>query len=248
MRIAIRQAVIILVVLACAQAAAAQTAEEIIDKSIAAMGGRAAFDKIKSRSMVGTITLNTPAGDIPGTIEILNTRPNKARTLIKADLSAFGAGPLTIDQRFDGQNGYVLDSLQGNRDVTGNQLDNMRNSGFPHAFLDYKAMGFSPKLQGKEKVGAGEAYVIVFEPAKGSAVRQFIDAQSMLPVKFSLTVNVPQLGQDVEQTTMLEDYKDVDGVKVPFKLSSSSSVQSFTVTLDKVTHNVEVDEKLFVKP
>ena len=248
MRIPIRQAVIILVVLACAPAAAAQTADEIIDKSIAAMGGRAAFDKIKSRSMAGTITLNTPAGDIPGSIEVLNTRPNKARTLIKADLSAFGAGPLTIDQRFDGQNGYVLDSLQGNRDVTGNQLDNMRNSGFPHAFLDYKAMGFSAKLQGKEKVGAGEAYVIVFEPAKGSAVRQFIDAQSMLPVKFSLTVNVPQLGQDVEQTTTLEDYKDVDGVKVPFKLSSSSSVQSFTVMLDKVTHNVEVDEKLFVRP
>ena len=248
MRIAIRPAVIILVVLACAQAAAAQTAEEIIDKSIAAMGGRAAFDKIKSRSMAGTITLNTPAGDIPGAIEILNTRPNKARTLIKADLSAFGAGPLTIDQRFDGQNGYVLDSLQGNRDVTGNQLDNMRNSGFPHGFIDYKAMGFSAKLQGKEKVGAGEAYVIVFEPAKGSAIRQFIDTQSMLPVKFSLTVNVPQVGQDVEQTTMLEDYKEVDGVKVPFKLSSSSSVQSFTVMLDKVTHNVEVDEKLFVKP
>ena len=248
MRIAIRQAVIILIALAAAQAAAAQSAEEIIEKSIAAMGGRAAFEKIKSRSMSGTITLNTPAGDIPGAIEILNARPNKARTLIKADLSAFGAGPLVIDQRFDGQNGYVLDSLQGNRDVTGNQLDNLRNGGFPHAFLDYKALGFSLKLQGKEKVGAGDAYVVLFEPAKGSALKQYIDVQSMLPVKFSLTVNVPQVGQDVEQTTMLEDYKEVDGVKVPFKLTSSSSIQSFTVTLDKVAHNIDVDEKLFVKP
>ena len=248
MTIAIRQAVLILLALACAQAAAAQTAEEIIEKSIAAMGGRAAFDKIKTRSMTGTITLNTPAGDIPGTIEVMNARPNKARTLIKADLSAFGAGPLVIDQRFDGQTGYVLDSLQGNRDVTGNQLDNMRNSGFPHAFLEYKALGFAVTLQGKEKVGAGEAYVLVFEPSKGSALRQYIDAQSMLPVKFSLTVNVPQVGQDVEQTTVLEDYQEVDGVKVPFKLSSSSSIQSFTVALDKVAHNVEVDEKLFAKP
>ena len=248
MRTAIRRAVIIFVVSACAQAAAAQTAEEILDKSIAAMGGRAAFDKIKSRSMTGSISLSTPAGDIPGTIEILNARPNKARTVIKADRSAFGAGALVIDQRFDGQTGYVLDSLQGNRDITGNQLDNMRNTGFPHGFLDYKGLGFSVKLQGKEKVGAGEAYVIVFEPAKGSAIRQYIDAQTMLPMKFSLTVNVPQVGQDVEQTTTFEDYKEVDGIKLPFKLISSSSLQSFTITLDKVTHNVDVDEKLFSKP
>ena len=38
------------------------------------------------------------------------------------------------------------------------------------------------------KVGDGEAYVLVFEPAKGSTIRQFIDAQTMLPVRFSLTV------------------------------------------------------------
>ena len=246
MKILIRSAIAV-VVLACAQIAAAQTADEILEKSIAAMGGRAAFDKIKSRSMSGTITLMTPVGDIPGSIEILNARPNKARTLIKADLSAVGAGALTIDQRFDGQNGYVLDTLQGNRDITGNQLDNLRNTGFPHAFLNYKDVGFSVKLQGKEKLGNGEAYVLVFEPAKGSTIRQFVDAQTMLPVRFVLTVNVPQMG-DVEQTTTLEDFREVDGIKMPFKLSSTSSVQSFTVTLDKIAHNGEVDEKLFSKP
>lgn len=246
MKILIRTAIAV-VVLACAQIAAAQTAEEIIDKSIAAMGGRAAFDKIKTRSMSGTITLNTPVGDIPGSIEILNARPNKARTLIKADLSSVGAGPLTIDQRFDGQNGYVVDTLQGNREMTGNQLDNLRNGGFPHAFLNYQDVGFSVKLQGKEKLGNGEAYVLVLEPAKGSTIRQLVDAQTMLPVGFSLTVSVPQMG-DVEQTTTLEDYREVDGIKLPFKLTSSSSLQSFTVTLDKVVHNVEADEKLFVKP
>ncbi|HET9369795.1 MAG TPA: hypothetical protein VFO19_06090 [Vicinamibacterales bacterium] len=248
MTIAIRQAVLILLALACAQAAAAQTAEEIIEKSITAMGGRAAFDKIKTRSMTGTITLNTPAGDIPGTIEVMNARPNKARTLIKADLSAFGAGPLVIDQRFDGQTGYVLDSLQGNRDVTGNQLDNMRNAGFPHAFMTYKELGIKATLAGKEKAGDRDAYVIVFEPPSGSTIRQFIDAETFMPIKFMLKVNVPQIGTDVEQTTTVSDYRDVDGVKLPFRLQSSSSIQTFTVEIAKAANNVPVDEKLFVKP
>jgi hypothetical protein len=35
---------------------------------------------------------------------------------------------------------------------------------------------------------------------------------------------------------------------VPFKIKSSSSVQTLTMTFAKITHNAPVDEKLFVKP
>jgi outer membrane lipoprotein-sorting protein len=235
------------VLLFSANAAWAQTAEDVIEKSLAALGGRAAHAKIKTRSMAGTITLGTPVGDIPGTIDITNALPNKTRTLIKADLTSVGAGPLVIDQRFDGQSGYVLDSLQGNREITGNQLDNLRNSGFPHAFLTYKELGITAKLQGKDKVGDRDAYVLVFEPTAGSTIRQFIDAESFLPTRFVMTVNVPQMG-DLEQTTDLSDYREVDGVKLPHKLTASSSVQSYTVEISKVEHNAAVDEKQFVKP
>jgi hypothetical protein len=237
-----------IVVLAWAQASWAQTVDDVLEKSLAALGGRAAHEKIKSRSMSGTITLATPAGDIPGTIEVVNALPNKTRTLIKADLSSLGAGPLVVDQRFDGQNGYVLDTLQGNRDITGNQLDNMRNQGFPNAFMTYKAMGISARLAGKEKVGDREALVVLFEPAAGSAIRQLIDAETFLPIRFSLKAHVPQLGTEIEQTTDLADYREVDGVKIPFKLTSSSSVQSFTIVVSKVEHNGPVDDKLFAKP
>ena len=242
------RSVLVLLVLASARTASSQTADELIEKSIAAMGGRAAFDKVTSRVMTGTITINTPGGDLPGTIELWNVRPNKMRTLIKADLTQFGAGMLEIDQRFDGQTGYLLNTLQGNRDITGNQLDNMRNQAFPHAFLAYKDLGFKATLEGKQKVGSGEAYVLVLEPAKGSTIRQFIDAETMLPVRFVMRVNVEELGAEIEQTTDLSGYKEVDGVKLPFKLASSSSAQSFTVDLTKIEHNVTIDEKLFSKP
>lgn len=248
MRNAASRLVVVLIVLAWAQASPAQTVEEVIEKSLAALGGRAAHAKVKTRAMAGTITLTTPAGDIPGTIEIWNALPNKARTLIKADLSAFGAGPLEIDQRFDGQIGYVLDTLQGNRDITGNQLDNLRNTGFPHVFMTYKEMGIGAKLSGKEKVGDRDAHVVLFEPAQGSTIRQYIDAETFIPIRFSLKVNIPQMGTDVEQTTDFFDFREVDGLKMPFKLTSSSTVQSFTVVLSRVEHNVAVDETLFAKP
>jgi hypothetical protein len=61
-------------------------------------------------------------------------------------------------------------------------------------------------------------------------------------------VDVPQLGREIEQTTEYSDFREVDGLKLPFRLAASSSVQSYTITVTKVEHNVSVDEKLFSKP
>jgi hypothetical protein len=244
-----RQLVVAAMVLVMGPAAAAeQSATEVIERSLTALGGRGAHGKLQSRSATGTITLSTPAGDIAGTLELLNAVPNKARLLLKADLSALGAGELVVDQRFDGDAGFVLDSLQGNRAVTGNQLDNMRNSSFPHPFLDYKDRGTSAQLAGKETVGGRDAYVVVFDPVSGSQARNYIDAETYLPIKTVMKVDVPQLGQEVEQTTEFSDYKEVDGVKIPFRIRTTSSIQSITITLNSVEHNVKVDESLFVKP
>ena len=228
--------------------ASAQTAEEIIEKSLTALGGRAAHAKLKSRLTLGTIVFATPAGEISGTVEVLNAAPNRIRTLIKADLSAVGAGQLVVDQRFDGSTGYVMDTMQGNRDITGNQLDNMRNGGFPHPFLNYKDLGITVKLAGKEKVGDRDNFVLIFDPATGSDVRQFIDAETYLPTKSVIRVDVPQLGGEIEQANEYLDYRDVDGVKLPFRIRSTSSVQNFNVTVTKIEHNGAVDQSLFSKP
>ena len=247
MRNLIQRFITVVVVLSWSHLAAAQTADDIINKSLAAMGGRAAMEKLKTRQMSGTLTLGTPAGDIPGTVQIQNAAPNKTRTVIKADLSSLGAGPLEVDQRFDGTNGYVLDSLQGDRPISGNQLDNMKNGGFPHPFLNYKANGTSVTLSGKEKAGDRDAYVLVFEPSVGSPVRTYIDAETYLPIMTRVKTNLPQVGE-LEQTSRTSDYRDVDGVKIPFKVEVSSAVQSLTIIITKVEHNIPIDDKLFVKP
>ncbi len=228
--------------------ARAQTVDQVVDRCVAALGGRAAHAKLKSRSSIGSITLTTPGGDISGSIEVLNAAPNKVRTLIKADLSSFGAGQLVLDQRFDGTSGYVMDTLQGNRDITGNQLDNLRNGSFPHPLLNYKEMGATARLAGKEKIGERDAYSLSLEPPSGSVVHLYIDAETYLPVKVMVTADVPQLGRELEQTVEFLDYREVDGVKLPFQLKATSAVQNYTINVTKVEHNVRIDEALFSKP
>jgi photosynthetic reaction center cytochrome c subunit len=239
--------VLAVAVLASARMALAQTADDIVEKTLTAQGGRAAMEKISSRSMKGTIAMTSPAGDLPGTIEVLNQAPNKVRTLLNLDLTAAGAGTVTVDQRFDGTNAYATNSMQGDTQVTGDRLETLRNNAFPSPFLGYKDRGTKIVLAGKEKVGDKDAYVLSVTPPTGPASRVWIDAESYLPVKTSTTIDTPETGP-LEQTIEFADYRDVDGVKVPFKLSATTAVQSYTVKVTSVEHNVKIDPALFAKP
>jgi hypothetical protein len=184
---------------------------------------------------------------VSGTIVVLSQAPNKERTLITLDLSALGAGQVTFDQRFDGTTGVVLDSLQGDRDITGIQIENMRNGSFPTPLLNYRQAGLTVTLGGRDKVGDRDAIVLILEPRRGSIVRQYIDAESFLLVRSVMNVEVPELGQ-IEQTTELLDYRDVDGLNIPFRVSSSTAAQNIEVTITTVEHGLAINEALFARP
>jgi hypothetical protein len=109
-------------------------------------------------------------------------------------------------------------------------------------------MGVSLQLAGKEKVGDRDAYVVIFEPPTGSIVREYIDAETYLPISMAMKVEVPQLGREVEQTTEFLDYREVDGIKLPFEIKASSAIQSYTISVTTLEHNVSIDDALFSKP
>ena len=234
-------------VLLTASSALAQTADEVIEKHLAAMGGREALGRIRSRVVSGSLTLTTAFGPVSGTVEVFSKVPNKNRTLVKIDASALGAGQIVNDQRFDGMSGYVIDTLNGDREVTGVQLEAMRNSAFPSPWLDYRSRGLTVAIVGKESLAGREAYVLETTPQTGPRGRTWIDAETFLPLKTAATVDVPQLGQ-IEQVTEFSDYRTVDGLKIPFSVKTSNPVQTSTTVVADVKHNVEVDEGMFGKP
>lgn len=228
--------------------ALAQTADEIIEKHLAAVGGRATLSKLSSRLATGTIALTTPVGELKGTVEVYNKKPNKQRTLVKIDASAFGGTEIINDQRFDGTTGYVIDSFNGNRDITGEQLEAMKNGSFPSPLLTYKENGTTATLGNREKVGTSDAYVIQLTPKSGPAVKAFIDAETFMLVRTMVSVNVPQLGGPIEQTSDFSDFRDIDGIKIPHATRTSNPVQTITATVTDVKQNVEIDDSSFAKP
>ncbi|MDA1306958.1 MAG: hypothetical protein O2917_06830 [Acidobacteria bacterium] len=71
-------------------------------------------------------------GDLSGPVETYAKAPNLSRAVIHLDLTPMGMSEtMTIDQRFDGTNGAVMNSLQDTTPMEGDQLNSMRNNVFP---------------------------------------------------------------------------------------------------------------------
>lgn len=227
--------------------ASAQTADEVVEKHLAAVGGRGALGKLTSRHSTGTLTLSTGGGEIPGTVEIFAKTPNKVRVAMKLDLSAMGGSEMTIEQRFDGTSGYSLNSMQGDTEITGNQLENLRNSAFPSPLLKYKEAGMKLELLPGEQVGGKEAIVLRLTPKTGSVSRIYLDPVTYLVTRGVAMIDSPQGGGQIEQATELSDYRTVDGVKVAFQVLLSSPAQSVKLVFKSVEDNVAIDDAMFSK-
>jgi hypothetical protein len=90
--------------------------------------------------------------------------------------------------------------------------------------------------------------VVRYIPKAGSVATQSFDAETCLLLRTVMKIDAPEAGGEIEQTGDLSDYREVDGVKVPFTVKVVNPVQSLTITLTKVEHNKLIDDAMFSKP
>jgi hypothetical protein len=228
------------------QAQAADTVQSVIDKHIAALGGREALMKLTNRKATGKVAISTPNGDIPGDVELYSKAPTKSRALLSLDLSAMGAGTVVIEQIFDGVAGWANNPMAGDQEITGRQLENMKNNHFPSPFLEKDNGGGKIELLPRETV-AGKSWIVMkISRPSGNYVTLYFDPATYLIARSVTEVENPQGGMLV-QASESQDYRVVDGVKVPFVIINTNDVQTITIKLTKVEHNVAMDDSMFKK-
>ena len=214
------------------------TAEQILQKAIDATGGAAAREKIKSVVMKGEFEL---AGQgVRSTLEIYSKAPNKRLSVTK--IEGFGE----MKQGFDGQNAWVQDPQGNIRDVTGPQLTLMQREGQFNADLKWKELYEKVEVQGKEKVEGKDAYVLKLTPKTGPPVVRYYDAAAYLLVRSDLSVNTPQ--GEFTLKSVLSDYRDVDGAKMPFQMTQQMPMGTMTTRITEAKTNLPIDDQVFAKP
>lgn len=228
--------------------ASAQTADEIVEKHLAAIGGRPVLVKATSQVAKGTLAVSTQGMDLGGTVEIYRKAPNKARSVLRIDLSAMGGTEVVIEQRCDGKTAYASNSMQGDREITGEQLQGMLNASFPSPLLTYKDAGAAVTLLGKEKLGDRDVYVLQYAPKAGPSSKNYIDAQTYMLVRNTSSIDVPEAGGKLDQSSDFSDFRDAGGIKMPFRIVQNNASQTVSITLSSVEINVPVDDATFARP
>jgi len=236
----------LIVLLAGLTAAVAQTApqaalpsaDQVIDKYVRAIGGKDALEKLTSRVSKGTLEMDQLPG--PAAEEIYSKAPNKQYMV--TDLSSFGQAR----RGFNGAVGWEDNPQTGMRDITGSELAAMkRDSDF---YMAIKLRELYPKMtvKGKESVNGHDAYVVEAIPPEGAAVTMYFDADSGLLVRTVRETEGPNGKTTLDVT--LDDYRAVDGIKLPFVMHFTLGEFAFVIKLSEVKHNLPIDDAKFDKP
>jgi hypothetical protein len=224
---------------AFAQAPAAMpTADQLIDKMIQAQGGKAAFEKVNTRTAKGTFEI--PAMGASGPIQIFGKAPNK--NLVVIDIPGYG----TVTQCFDGAGAWADDPSSGFRQLSGSELAEAKRDAEFYAELKFKELYPKRTVVGKAKVGDRDTFVVEATPPDGTPQKWYFDAQTGLVARMDVEAETPQ--GKIPFEVYLEDYKVVDGIKMPFTIRRNSAAISFTIKLEEVKHNVPIDDAKFQKP
>jgi len=213
-------------------------AKEILDKYVQALGGRAALEKIQTRSMKSTVEL-APMG-VKGTAETYQSAPDKIYN--KITLGGIG----DIIDAFDGTTAWTINPLQGNRDKSGDELAQTKISSVFHRETNFEKLYPKLEVKGIEKVGDKEAYVVVGTPAGLDAQTFYFDKETGLLLREDATMISPE--GKMPTKVFFDDYREVDGVKIPHKIRTILPQFEVVVTATEVKNGVKIEESLFSKP
>jgi photosynthetic reaction center cytochrome c subunit len=211
------------------------TADQIIDKYIAALGGADAMRKITSRVMKGAIT----AGGSESPIEVFTKAPNKRITITHAANSESYTA-------FDGTAGWMGSAGRPAREMSAAESG---ASGLDAEFyLALRLKELYPQLRrGRPETVAGAECETLNGTGPGHpAVRLYFDKNSGLLVRMVRYAETP-LGRNPTQIDYA-DYRETDGVKTPFRWTLSRTNGRFTIQIASITNNAPVDDAKFAKP
>jgi len=245
------------------QAPGAPSADSLLDKYIEAAGGAQRLAGLRSFVGKGTSVGFGGFGG-GGEVEIVASAPDKRVTII---LFKEDSGRGDEIRTYDGRVGWVRTPLNvlGEFQLSGGDLDGARfdaqlsfpgqikqiltslRTGPPTSITDLPGPSSQTSLQ--QDVTSGQTHVVdVVQGAgpRGLLVTLYFDKQSGLLLRELRYGNSP-IGRVPTQIDFA-DYRDVGGIKLPFRITYAWLGGRDSIVLNEIKTNVSVDEAKFGRP
>jgi hypothetical protein len=216
----------------------AQTADEIINKHVAAIGGADAWKKVTSMVQTGTMSVQGMSLDVVNTVLHMKGMRN--------DITAMGTANYQIMTQTEGWRFFPVQGQQAPEPVTADEVKEGQDALDAQGLLvDYKAKGHTAEFLGKEDVDGTECLKLKVTMKGGKVITYFFDPATYYAVKSVTTAKAN--GQEAELTTTMTNYqKTPEGLVIPMTVTIPfSPAMSLEFNIAKVEINKVIDESIF---
>ena len=211
------------------------SAEQLLDKYLAAIGGADALQKITSRVQKGTITA---FGGQHFPVDVYSKAPNKRLSVMHLQ----GGDSFT---GFDGKQGWL--SVPGRvhtMSATENAAARIDADLYLPAHL--KTLYEKFRVDIGEKIDGHDTYLVAGRAEGQPPLRLYLDKESGLLLRLVRYAETP-LGRNPTQIDYA-DYRNANGVKAPFRWILERPGNRFTIQVEQLQQNVPVDDSKFAIP
>jgi outer membrane lipoprotein-sorting protein len=211
------------------------TVDDIVARNVQAKGGAERMAAV--RTMKQTAKMNSMGMELD--ITIYAKRPN----LMRQELSGGGTNMILA---FDGTTAWGLNPMMGPAPMALSAQDAAmarEQADLDGPLIDYKTKGTQIEYLGTETVGGRRAHRLKITTKNNRVTQCYVDAATGL--EFKLVTETPMGSAEQE----LSDYRDVEGLKMPFKVTSTvGGVPQVSITITKVEINPTIDDAIFRMP
>lgn len=222
----------------------APSVDSLIAKYIQASGGMERMQAIQTLRRTGKYT---GGGGFEAVIVQENKRPNSVR-------NEFQIQGMVGVNAYDGKDGWKIEPWQGKRDPEALGEEEMHgildDADFDGPLVNYQAKGNRVEYLGMEQIEGSDAYKLKVTRPNGDISFFYLDTEYYVPIRIDTQRMIRGAPQEFE--TSLGDYKQVNGVYMPFSSESgpkgSSSTDRGKITYDTIEANVSLDDTRFKRP
>jgi hypothetical protein len=220
--------------------------QKIIDKAIQAHGEKAGKGKASVFKMKGKI--HVAGQDFDYTGEFKTQQPNQTRMDLTLDV---GGQTVEFVQALNGDKGWK--SAAGNvEDLNKDELHEAKENAYANyvsRLRPLKEKGYKLSALGEKKVGERAAVGIKVAHEGHSDISMYFDKEKALLLATERRVKDPMTGQELTQETIFADYKPVDGVQQPHKMTINRDGKPYVEgEISDFKHLDEIDGSTFAKP
>ncbi|MFL6275796.1 MAG: c-type cytochrome [Blastocatellia bacterium] len=215
--------------------AALPSVEQVLERYEQAIGGKAALVRQTSRILKGS---RVGADGVLVPEEVYQKAPNKLLVVTSYPDIVFRSG-------FNGTSGWAKSS-KGESQIGSEQLAEIVRDAESYGNTRIRELYSQMAVEGRTPVGEREAIVISATTRQGLSEKLFFDSQTGLLMR-RYRESKTTFGPFPTQTEY-EDYKEVDGVKLPFSIRWSMPGRSWGRKIAEVKQNAAIDDAVFNPP